>query len=39
MKVLTIGFDQRAKSIEEPTVTVELLLVLFFETENDLDRA
>jgi hypothetical protein len=30
--------DQRAKRIEEPSVTVQLLLVLLLEAEQDLDR-
>jgi hypothetical protein len=33
---LTVGLDQRAERIEEPAVTVELLLVLLLETEYDL---
>ena len=37
--VLTVWINERPKRIEEPTVAVQLLLVLFLETENDLDRA
>jgi len=35
----TFGFDQWTKCIEKPPVAVEFLLVLFFQTEDDLDRA
>ena len=35
----TIGIDQRAESIEEPPVTVQLFLVLFFQTKQNLDWA
>lgn len=35
----TIGIDQRTKSIEEPPVTVQLFLVLFFQTKQNLDWA
>ena len=35
----TFGFDQGAKRIEKPSMAVEFLLVLFFQTEDDLDRA
>jgi hypothetical protein len=34
-----IGLDQGAKGVEEPAMTVEFLLVLFLETENDLNGA
>jgi hypothetical protein len=33
-----IGVQQRSKGAEKPSVRVELLCVLFLETENDLDR-
>lgn len=36
---LTIGLDKRTKGIEEPPMTVELLLVLLLQAENDLHRA
>lgn len=36
---LTIRLDERAKRVEEPPMTVELLLVLLLEAENDLDGA
>lgn len=37
--LLAIRLDERAKCIEEPAMTVKLLLVLLLETENDLDWA
>ena len=33
----TVGFDQWTECIEEPPVTVELLLVLLLQAEDDLD--
>jgi hypothetical protein len=35
----TFRFYQGTKRIEEPPVAVKLLLVLFFETKDDLDGA
>ena len=32
----TIGLDKRTESVEEPAMTVQLLLVLLFQTEYDL---
>lgn len=37
--LLAIRLDERAERIEEPAMTVEFLLVLLLETENDLDWA
>ena len=34
-----VRLDQRAKRVEEPSVTIELLLVLLLQTEDDLNRA
>lgn len=34
-----IGFDERPKGIEEPAMGIKLLLVLFFEAEEDLNGA
>ena len=34
---LTIRFDEGAKRVEEPPMTVQFLLVLFLETKNDLN--
>ena len=35
----TVGLDEGTKGVEEPSVTVQLLLVLFLETEDDLNVA
>lgn len=35
-KLMTVWVDEWPKCIEEPTVTIEFLLILFFQTENDL---
>ena len=35
----TVRIQKRAECIEEPPMTVELLLVLLFEAKKDLDRA
>ena len=34
---LTFRFDQRAERIKKPPMAVQFLLVLFFETEDDLN--
>ncbi len=39
MWVLTVWFDQRAEGVEEPSMTVQFLFVLFLQAEDDLDRA
>ena len=31
-----VGLDKRAKRVEEPSVTIELLLVLLLQAEDDL---
>ncbi len=36
---LTVRLDQRTKGVEEPSVTVQLLLVLLLQTEDDLNGA
>ena len=36
---ITIWVNKRTKRIEEPTMTVQLFLVLFFETKDDLNGA
>jgi len=36
-KNANVGLDERSKSIEEPAVRVEFLLVLLFKAEDDLD--
>jgi hypothetical protein len=36
---LTIRLNKRTKGVEEPPMTVELLLVLLLQAENDLHRA
>jgi len=38
-ETLTIRLDQGTESIEKPAVAIELLLVLLFQTEDDLNRA
>lgn len=35
----TVGVDQRPKCVEEPPVTIELLLVLLLQAEEDLNWA
>ena len=37
--VCTVRFNQRTERIEEPSVTVQLLLVLLLEAEYDLNWA
>ena len=39
MCIPTVGLDEGTKGVEEPSVTVQLLLVLFLETEDDLNGA
>lgn len=39
MHNLTVRLDQRTKGIEEPSVAVQLLLVLLLQTEDDLNGA
>lgn len=34
----TVGLDERAEGVEEPPMTVELLLVLLLQAEDDLNR-
>lgn len=38
-KYCTVRLDERAKSVEEPTMTVEFFLVLLLQAEYDLYRA
>jgi hypothetical protein len=33
---LTVWLDKRAKSVEKPAMTIQLLLVLLLEAEDDL---
>jgi len=33
-----VGLENRSEGVKEPTMGVDLLLVLFFEAEDDLDR-
>ena len=33
-----VGLEDGAKGVEEPSMRVDLLLVLFFETKDDLNR-
>lgn len=35
--LLTVGLDQWPERVEEPSMTVQLLLILLFQAENNLD--
>ena len=39
LRYLTFWLDEGTEGVEEPTVTVQFLLVLLLQAENDLDRA
>lgn len=37
-KDANVGLEDRTEGVEEPTMRVDLLLVLFLQTEDDLHR-